>query len=138
MGITIRLLAGGDVYDLSIIYHAHFDHYKRILYEVLLQWLIHTGIGDLNMLKYLGDKEVTTRVSHGFSECSNGILKRSIGALDGWFVHVVCPSWLNDRIRNLTTFFSRKVCAALNVQCIVMIGNRFYGFPICIRLVISL
>ena len=28
-GITIRLLAGGDVYDLSVMFDVHFDHFKK-------------------------------------------------------------------------------------------------------------
>ena len=119
LGIAIRLLAGGDAYDLAVIFDIHFDHCKRILHEVLLKWVIKTGIGDLNMVKYLGDKEAMERVSKGFSIRSGGVLKGAIGAMDGWLVRVVRPSWLIDGVRNPTTFFSRKGFFALNVQCIV-------------------
>ena len=34
LGITIRLIAGVDAYDLYVIFYVHFDYYKRILYEV--------------------------------------------------------------------------------------------------------
>ena len=119
LAIAIRLLAGGDAYDLAVIFDVHFDHCKRILHEVLVHWVIATGIGDLNMVKYLGDKEAMARVSAGFSLRSNGVLKGAIGALDGWLVRIVRPSWFRHAIKNPTTFFSRKGFFALNVQCIV-------------------
>ena len=43
----------------------------------------------------------------------------AIGAIDGWLVRIVRPSWFRDKIKNPTTFFSRKGFFALNVQCIV-------------------
>ena len=119
LAIALRMLAGGDSYDLAVIFDVHFDHCSRILQEVLLNWVIKTGIGDLNMVKYLGDKEAMARVSAGFSKRSNGVLIGAIGAIDGWLVRIVRPSWFRDRIKNPTTFFSRKGFFALNVQCIV-------------------
>ena len=59
------------------------------------------------------------RVSKGFSNRSNGVLKGDIGALDGCLVRIVKPGRRRDECQNPTTFFSRKGCYALNVQCIV-------------------
>lgn len=56
LGIAICLLAGGDTYDLVVINEFHFDYYKMILYKVLLKWVIQHGIGDMKIVKYLGDK----------------------------------------------------------------------------------
>ena len=36
LSIAIRLLVGGDVYYVSVIFDARFDNCKRILYKVLL------------------------------------------------------------------------------------------------------
>ena len=83
LAIAIRLLAGGDALDLAVIFDIHSDHCTRILYDVLLNWVIVTGIGDLNMTKYLGDKDAMENVNRVFVKRSNGVLKGSIGAIDG-------------------------------------------------------
>ena len=119
LAIELRMLADGDSYDLAVIFDVHFDHCNRILREVLLNWIIHTDIGDLNMVKYLGDEEAMAKVSAGFSKRSNGVLQGAIGAIDGWLVRIVRPNWFVDGIKNPSTFFSRKGFFALNVQCIV-------------------
>ena len=108
LAIALRMLAGGDSYDLAVIFDVHYDHCNRILQEVLVNWVIKTGIGDLNMVKYLGDKEAMSRASAGFSKRSNGVLIGAIGAIDGWLVRIVRPSWFRDKIKNPTKFFSRK------------------------------
>ena len=108
LAIALRMLAGGDSYDLPVIFDVHFDHCTRILHEVLLNWIIKTGIGDLNMVKYLRHKEAMAKVSAGFSKRSNGVLQGAIGAIDGWLVRIVRPNWFRDGIKNPTTCFSRK------------------------------
>ena len=79
------------------------------MFYVLKYWVNNTDIGQLNMSEYLEDDAAMSRVSDGFSKRSNGILKGAIGALDGWLVHIVCPSFLQDGIMNTTTFFQGKV-----------------------------
>ena len=118
LAITLRRLAGGDALDLGVIFDVQTDHCNKIMYEVLLKWIMKTDIGDLNMSKYLGDKQAMSKVSAGFSKRSNGLLIGAIGAIDGWLVRIVRPGW-RDRIVNPVTFFSRKGFYALNVQCIV-------------------
>ena len=118
LAITLRRLAGGDALDLGVIFDVQTDHCNKIMYEVLLKWIMKTDIGDLNMSKYLGDKQAMAKVSAGFSKRSNGLLIGAIGAIDGWLVRIVRPGW-RDRIVNPVTFFSRKGFYALNVQCIV-------------------
>ena len=80
--IAIRLLAGGDGYDLSIIFYVHFDYVKIIFYHVFLEWIIKSGIVDLNMETYIGDKDAMACVSEGFSKRSYYILNGVISALD--------------------------------------------------------
>ena len=94
-------------------------HCKVILYEVIKEWIIPSKIGNIDMSLYLEDEDAMSRVSKGFSERSNGVLTGAIGAIDGWLVKIIRPSWGLDRIRNSITFFSRKGFFALNVQCIV-------------------
>ena len=118
VAIALRLLAGGDALDLAVMFDVHSDHCTVILYQVLLHWIIKPNIGNLNMKKYLGDKEAMAKVSKGFAKRSDGVLVGAIGAIDGWLVRIICPG-MRDLIMNPVSFFSRKGFYALNVQCIV-------------------
>ena len=119
IAITIRLLAGGDPLDLAVIFDVSSCHTKTIMYYVINKWIIPSKIGYIDMKSYLEDEEAMARVSKGFSLRSNGVLKGAIGAIDGWLVKIIRPSWRLDRVRNPVAFFSRKGFFALNVQCIV-------------------
>ena len=119
LAVTLRLLAGGDALDLGVIFDISSTTITSILIDVLRDWIIKTGVGDINMTKYLGDKDAMAKVSAGFSKRSHGVLKGAIGAIDGWLVRIVRPGFKRDGIKNVTSFFSRKGFYALNVQCIV-------------------
>ena len=81
--ITLRLLGGGDALELGVIFDVHSDHCARLMYEVLLQWIIHPNIGNLGMIKCFLDEQAMVEFSKGFSDRSGGLLKRVIGVLDG-------------------------------------------------------
>ena len=119
VAITLRLLAGGDSYDIGVIFDISYKHCEKIFYHVLLSWIINTGIGKIDMENYLDDLAEMKSVSHGFSKRSNGILKGAVGAIDGWLVRIGKPSMYRDGMKNPTSFFSRKGFYALNVQVIV-------------------
>ena len=68
LGITLRLLAGGDALYLAVMFDVHSDHCTKIIYDILLKWIINTDIGDMNMTRYLGDKAAMLKVSKGFSK----------------------------------------------------------------------
>lgn len=46
LAIAVHLLTGRNVYDLAVIFDVYFDYCKSMLHEVLLKWVISTGIGD--------------------------------------------------------------------------------------------
>ena len=119
LAITLRLLAGGDALDISVIFDVYSGHIGTIVQHVLLEWINRPNIGGIDMSRYLNDKEAMNNVSKGFSSRSNGVLKGAIGAIDGWLVRIIRPSWFSDKIISPITFFSRKGFYALNVQCIV-------------------
>ena len=48
-------------------------------------------IGDINMDEYLEDEEAMNMVSRGFSQRSNDVFTRAIGAIDGQLVKIICP-----------------------------------------------
>ena len=92
LAVTLRFLAGGDALDLGVIFDIYPDNCNKIMYDVLLKWIIPSDIGMMNMIKYVGDDEAMDKVSNGFSKRSNGVLKGAIGALDCWLVRIVKPS----------------------------------------------
>ena len=108
VAISLRLLAGGDSYDLSVMFDISYKHCEKIFYDVLLHWIINTGIGSINMENYLDDLEEMKTVSHGFSKRSNGILKGAIGAIDGWLVRISKPSMQRDGQKNPTSIFLER------------------------------
>ena len=57
------------------------------------------------MYDHLEDKAAMQKVSDGFSRRSNGVFKGTIGALDGWLVRIIRPSYWRDGILNITLFF---------------------------------
>ena len=119
VAVTLRLLAGGDSYDLGLIFDITSKSCERIMYEVLDHWIIRTSIGKIDMKDYLNDISEMKFVSNGFSKRSNGLLTGAIGAIDGWLVRIGKPSMHKDGQKNATSFYSRKGFYALNVQCIV-------------------
>ena len=119
VAVTLRILAGGDSYDLGVIFDITSKHCEKILYEVLEHWIIATVIGKIDMEDYLNDLSEMKFVSNGFSKRSNGLLSGAIGAIDGWLVRIGKPSMHKDGQKNPTSFYSRKGFYALNVQCIV-------------------
>lgn len=119
VGITLRILSGGTALDLGVLFHMRSNHCHKILYEVLLQWIIKNDMGNINIDAYLFDVGALTKVSNGFARLSNGILKGAIGAIYGWLERIIRPSLWIDLIKNPTSFFSRKELYALDAQCIV-------------------
>ena len=109
LNISIRLFDGGDALDLAAIFDIHSDHCTRIMHDVLLNWVIITGIGDLNINKHIDDKDEMEKVSRGFAKISNGVLKRALGTINSWRVCILRPTRIRDGVRNPTTFFSRKL-----------------------------
>ena len=119
LGLTLRLLAGGDALDLGVMFDIHPRYCVQIMIYVLSKWILKPKIGTINMYDYLDDQEAMQKVSDGFSRRSNGVFKGGIGALDGWLVRIIRPCWWRDGFKNITAFFSRKGFYALNVQVIV-------------------
>lgn len=53
VGITIRILSGGTALELEVFFYIISNHCHKILYEVLLQWIIKNDICNTNMDVYL-------------------------------------------------------------------------------------
>ena len=73
LGITLRLLAGGDSYDLGVLFDISPKHCNVIMHYVLKHWIIKTNLGNINFREYLEDNDRMNLVSHGFSKRSNGV-----------------------------------------------------------------
>ena len=89
------------------------------MFFVLKNWIINTNIGNIDMEGYIANDDAMLKVSEGFSKRSDGVFCGAIGALDGWLVRIIKPSYDRDGITNPTTFYSQKGFYALNVQVIV-------------------
>ena len=127
LGIALRLLAGGDAMDLGVIFDVTSINCTLFLYKVLLDWIVKTDIGDINMVKYLGDKEAMAKVSAGFSKRSLGVLKGAIGAIDGWLVRIVRPSYSRDGLRNIVSVSRERGFMPLMCNTLLMIRREFFG-----------
>ena len=101
LAVTLRLLAGGDALDLSLIFDIGHRWCKQILYDVLEHWIVVPNLGGMDIEKYLSNDQELERVSTGFSKRSNGLLTGAIGAIDGWLVKIQRPNFLLDGCRNI-------------------------------------
>ena len=119
LALTIRMLAGGSPYDLSVIFDISPSHCKTIFIWVLVNWIIGTNIGKMDIVGYMNDDEAMKKVALGFARRSNGVLRGAIGAIDGWLVKIQRPWKIRDNVKDPASFFSRKGFYALNVQCMV-------------------
>ena len=52
LAIALRILAGADALDLSVIFDISSNYITTISLFVLDQWIIKTGIGNIDIVKY--------------------------------------------------------------------------------------
>ena len=119
LAITLRMMAGGDALDLGALFDISSSYCRDIFNYVLEYWIVKPNLGGMDIKAYLSNHNEMKRVSNGFARRSNGVLTGAIGAIDGWLVKIVRPSYRVDKIKNVVGFFSRKGFYALNVQCMV-------------------
>ena len=122
LAVTLRLLAGGDFYDLGVIFNISFEHCDQIIYSVLKDWIIDRNIDKIDMEDYLDNLDEIKSVSRGVTKRFSGIFKEAIGAIDGWLVRISRPSLSKDGERNLTSYYSRKGFYALNANLLRGVG----------------
>ena len=49
--------------DLAVIFDVEPYHCRKIMFDILQDWVIEGNIGDLNMTKYLGGERAMAKVS---------------------------------------------------------------------------
>ena len=81
----------------------------------------------MDMEKYLSGHEKVKRVNNGFSVRSNGDLKGTIGAIDGWLVKIITLSWKLNKLTNRGTFFQGRVSMPIMFNVWWIIIRRCYG-----------
>ena len=126
LAIALRLLAGGSVHDLMMI----FSVGRSTVYEILLS-SVDTIVSSIPMPSFnLGDEENCREIADGFQSsriCANP-LYGCLGALDGLSLEIMKPHD-DDCPRN---FYCRKGIYALCVQAIVDSRYRFtYMSSVC-------
>ena len=80
--VTCRFLGGGSVLDIAVIFDISSAHLRTLIFPLLRDWMMKTGVGDINMVKYLGPEAEMVKVSEGFSKISTGGFKDDVGTLD--------------------------------------------------------
>ena len=63
LAASLRLLAGGDSYDIAVIFDINSNYFNELLHYDMKHLVIQTGIDNLNIINYLGDKEHMARIS---------------------------------------------------------------------------
>ena len=74
LAITIHLLASGDPLGITIMFDISSCHYKAVMDDVVKELIIPLKVGNINMISYLEDNEIMSRVGRGYSQISNGVL----------------------------------------------------------------
>lgn len=87
LGAIICLLARCDALYLDITFNITSKLCHNMLYEVLFHLVINTGIGCININKYINDEHVMACVSTVFSKRSYSILQGDIGVIGGCVPH---------------------------------------------------
>ena len=115
----MRLFVGWDSYDLGVTFDIASKYCEKILYVVLWQWIIASGIGKIDTEDYLNDLSEMKFVSNRFSKRSNGLLSGGVGVIDGWLVWIGKPSMHKDGQKIQHLFIQEMVSMLFNIQYIV-------------------
>ena len=117
LALTLRLLAGGSYLDLSLLLEVGFTYSYGIFHHVVSQWISNNNLVNISGEDYLKDDDRMAAVAAEFCQKSNGLIRGSIGAVDGWLVRIWKPQERErDGIQNPGSFFSRKGFYAFNLQ----------------------
>ena len=118
LAMTLRYLAGAKYLDLYLWSNIHPDYAKKIVNDVIKNWLCNDDILRINFYDdVLLDKANSNRIRREFSSKTGGIINGCIGAVDGWLVKIRSPSM--NEVVNPGKYYSRKNVYGINVQVIV-------------------
>lgn len=118
LAITLRILAGGSYLDLALLYDTSSSYAYEIFHSVIKNWILDDKLVKISGADYVNDEKRLEEVALVFMRKSNGVIAGCIGAIDGWLVKIIRPSY-KDGVKYPGTFFSRKGFYALNVVAIV-------------------
>ena len=65
-------------------------------------WINDDRFVDINEEDYLNDDIRMAKVANDFGIGSKGLLKGTIGALDGWLVKIKRPTKIRDKVSNFS------------------------------------
>ena len=99
LGITLRLLAGGDSLDLDDIFDISLKWWNEIMFYIRSYWIISTNIGNIDIHDYLQNENAMKKVREGFAQRSNGAFIGAIGATYGWLVRIIRPLFWRDGLK---------------------------------------
>ena len=70
----------------------------KILHDVVSNWINDDSLVNISGEDYLNDDRRMAKVANDFATGSKRILKRAIGALDGWLVKIKRPTKIRDKV----------------------------------------
>ena len=85
--------------DLALLYKTGFTYSYEILHDVICNWINDDNLVNINGEDYLKDDTRMSIVAKGFAMGSKGLLKGTVGALDGWIVKISRLTKTQDKVR---------------------------------------
>ena len=81
LGIMLRILAGGNLYDLGVLFDIYPKHCNLIIFNVIYKWIVTPKIESIDFYGYLNDIDPMSKVNDGFAKRSDGVFNGVLGAL---------------------------------------------------------
>ena len=123
LALTLRYLAGATCLDLYLWSNICPNHIRYLVDDVLQFWICHPKVLNIDFYSQVFCDDVRrAHIMKNFGDKSDGILDSCIGALDGWLVKIICPTY--KEVDNPGKYFNRKQFYSLNVQVIVDKSKR--------------
>ena len=88
--------------DLALLYEVGMTYAYKKFHDVVHNWINDDRLVDINGEDYLNNNTRMAKVANDFANGSKGLLKGTIGALDGWLVKIKHRTKTQDKVRNLS------------------------------------
>ena len=119
LAITLRILAGGSYLDLALLYDTSSSYAYEIFHSVIKNWILDDKLVKISGADYMNNEKRLEEVALGFMRKSNGVVAGCIGAIDGWLVKIIRPSY-KDGVKYPGTFILQPegiLCIERSCNC---------------------
>ena len=95
--------------DLALLYKVGMTYAYQILHDdVVYNWIDDDGLVNINGEDYLNNDKRMAKVANDFATESKGLIKGSIGALNGWLVKIERPTKIRDKLSKFRQISNRR------------------------------